>query len=96
MRIDQDIDIFSSPAIREALARAVRTSGGPFTIDLRAVRYIDSVGLGLLVYVKHMLGEDGRNLRLLVAPESPVERILEISGLHAVLGTVAEVEPPRV
>lgn len=90
MRIDQDIDVFSSPALREQISRDVRASDGEFTLDIRTVRYIDSVGLGLLVYTKHVLQQDGRALRLLVEPESSVERIVEITGLRSVLNVSAE------
>lgn len=90
MRIDQDIDVFTSPALRELISRDVRASDGVFTLDIRTVRYIDSVGLGLLVYTKHVLQQNGRTLRLLVEPESSVERIVEITGLRSVLNVSAE------
>jgi anti-sigma B factor antagonist len=90
MRIDQDIDVFTSPALRDQITRDIRTSDGVFTIDIRTVRYIDSVGLGLLVYTKHVLQQDGRALRLLVEPESSVERIVDITGLRSLLNVTAE------
>lgn len=85
MRIEQDIDVYSSPALRTDIARAIQLSTGNFEIDVRSVRYIDSVGLGLLVYAKHILDADGRQLCLLVQPHSNVERILDITGLRSLL-----------
>lgn len=86
MRIEQDIDVYSSPALRTDIARAIQRSNGAFEIDLREVRYIDSVGLGLLIYAKHILDADGRRLCLLIQPHSNVERILDITGLRSLLG----------
>jgi anti-anti-sigma factor len=85
VRIEQDIDVYSSPALRTDIARQIQSSDGPFEIDVRGVRYIDSVGLGLLIYAKHILDADGRRLRLLVQPHSNVERILDITGLRSLL-----------
>jgi anti-anti-sigma factor len=86
VRIEQDIDVYSSPALRTDIARAIQRSNGAFEIDLREVRYIDSVGLGLLIYAKHILDADGRRLCLLIQPHSNVERILDITGLRSLLG----------
>jgi anti-anti-sigma factor len=93
VRIQQDIDVYSSPALRTDIAREIQLSNGIFEIDLRSVRYIDSVGLGLLIYAKHILDADQRPLRLLVQPHSNVERILDITGLRSVLGIGADGAP---
>ena len=90
MRIDEDIDVFTSPALRDQISRAIRASDGVFTLDIRMVHYIDSVGLGLLVYTKHVLKQDGRTLHLLVEPESSVERIVDITGLRSLLNVSTE------
>jgi anti-sigma B factor antagonist len=85
VRIEQDIDVFSTPTLRDEISDEIRGSDGVFTIDISRVRYIDSVGLGLLVYTKHLLDADGRPLRLIVEPQSSVERIVEITGLRSLL-----------
>ncbi|HKU66880.1 MAG TPA: STAS domain-containing protein [Candidatus Baltobacteraceae bacterium] len=90
MHIEHDIDVFTSPALRDLIAQAIRSSNGAFTLDLRTVRYIDSVGLGLLVYTKHVLDGEGRALRLIVQPDSSVERIVGITGLRSLLGVCVD------
>jgi anti-anti-sigma factor len=96
VRIERDIDIFSSTTIRESLSREIRESDGAFTIDVRRVRYIDSVGLGLLVYARHMLAQEGRELHVVVEPESSVERIIDITGLRSLLNATADGMRPGI
>lgn len=96
MRIEQDIDVFSSQTLRHEIARTIDLTDGPFTIDVRDVRYIDSVGLGLLVYAKHLLDYQHRDFRVLVKGGSSVQRILDIAGLCSLLNIHVDERAPDI
>jgi len=61
--------------------------GGDAVLDLSAVSFIDSVGLGVILKAAGRFHRQGHRLTL-VAPPGPVRRLLELSGattrLHVV------------
>ncbi|MFZ4614648.1 MAG: ATP-binding protein [Rectinemataceae bacterium] len=67
-----DIVAASVPAVKEELRSLVAASQGEFTIDLSAVRMIDSKGLGLLIAAANSLVAQGRSLRVTGANEDLV------------------------
>jgi anti-sigma B factor antagonist len=67
-----DIVATSVPAVKEELRSLVAASQGEFTIDLSAVRMIDSKGLGLLIAAANSLVAQGRSLRVTGANEDLV------------------------
>lgn len=80
-----EVDLATAPRLRTALEEA-SWAGGRITVDLRAVRYLDSAGMAALFeFAAH-----GMSVR--VAPGSIVARVLEISGL-ANVATVELDEP---
>ena len=44
IRVDGEVDLYSSPELRKKLLRAVPSSGGDVVVDLSGVSYIDSSG----------------------------------------------------
>lgn len=84
-----EIDPFTAPALREALEGALVDPLREQTLDLRGVRHLDSAGLGVLFQYAH-------RLRVVVAPNTIVARIVAISGLtHAARVQFAPPGPPR-
>jgi anti-anti-sigma factor len=82
VRLEGDIDA----AVREdvtgkldAAARAARADGGYLAVDLGAVTFMDSTGLGCIASCVAQLGPDGQ-LALLNVPRS-VRRVLELADL---------------
>ena len=78
--VSGEIDIESSPRLREAIRRGLGNSS-VLAIDLRDVPYIDSSGIATLIQgYKHAL-RDGVEFRL-VEPSSQVMAVIELSHLH--------------
>ncbi|HYF45918.1 MAG TPA: STAS domain-containing protein, partial [Acidimicrobiales bacterium] len=63
-----EIDIRTAPAfseeLRAALAEAERTGARHLTLDLDAVTFIDSMGIGALIDTSRIAGERGCRLDL--------------------------------
>jgi anti-sigma B factor antagonist len=78
-----DIDIQTAPALRERLASlspAVRI----VIVDLSAVEFLDSSGVGALVGAAAALRDTGGSLRL-ACPPPQVQKVFRISRLAEVI-----------
>jgi anti-sigma B factor antagonist len=85
-----DIDIQTAPALREQLASlspAVRI----VVVDLAAVEFLDSSGVGALVGAAAALEEAGGSLRL-ACPPPQVQKVFRISRLAEVIPIFDDVE----
>jgi anti-anti-sigma factor len=87
LRVYGPVDVATTPALAEALqpyraSAGIATSGGSVLIlDLRAVDYIESPGLRLLISLGEELRAGRGEVRLVVAHPSRVERTLGLIGL---------------
>jgi anti-sigma B factor antagonist len=74
-----ELDLYSAPALREALRDVVERSPKRLVVDLAEVTFVDSTILGALVEARSQLG--GGDAFALAAPGFDVRRVLEVSGL---------------
>ena len=82
-----EIDLWSAPEVKAALAgHGSRESA--VVLDLRAVTFMDSSGLGLIVESNQRARKHGFRFAVAVGGASDVHRILEMSGLTKVLAFV--------
>jgi anti-anti-sigma factor len=84
-RLEGDLDIETVSAARRILAPALNGADDrPVVLDLQAVTYIDSMGIGLLAaFYRKTQPEDGAlSVALLLAPGSQTWRILELCGFE--------------
>lgn len=78
-----DIDIATAEAFKEAVLDAVTNSSRGAVLDLSRVRYLDSAGIRVLFELAERLDHRRQSLRLVVAPDGAVSRVLSIVGLPA-------------
>jgi anti-sigma B factor antagonist len=78
-----EVDIYTSPELKGALANAAADGCTLVVVDLTGVSFIDSSGLGVLVGALRRAREAGGDLRL-VAGDDAVSRIMKITGLDKV------------
>ena len=84
-----ELDLYRLPALTEALESA--TSAGRVTVDLREVTFLDSTTLALLIREQRRLRDDGRELLVVVGPETPLTAFA-VTGLDRML-TIQHVDP---
>jgi anti-anti-sigma factor len=82
-----EIDMSTSPELRAAL-RDPEAQAPVVVLDLREVTFMDSSGLGVIVGQNRRAREEGFSFAVAVAEADGVRRILELSGLDAVLRLV--------
>ncbi|HET6712929.1 MAG TPA: STAS domain-containing protein [Actinomycetota bacterium] len=79
VRVEGEIDLANASELAEMLEPA-GTSGGPVTVDLADVTFIDSSGLhALLEFAAHSL--NGNGPLTIANPSRTVRRVMEIVGM---------------
>jgi anti-sigma B factor antagonist len=86
-----ELDLATASQLESALLPGLR-DGGFAVLDLRGLEFMDSTGVRVIVAAHHAAQEHGGRLALVrTEPDGPVARVLEISGLDAVLNLVDDV-----
>ena len=79
-----EVDLATAPQIHEIVANAVGDGWNQLIVDLRAVSFMDSAGVHLLLKLRE-LRQDGVNCQMIDGrPE--IHRVLGLCGLGDVLG----------
>jgi anti-sigma B factor antagonist len=78
-----DIDLYSSPRLRDAIFAEIDRAVARLALDLSKVRYMDSSGVATLVEGLQHAKAAGVGFKL-VAPSPKVMRVLEMTRLEAV------------
>lgn len=81
--LEGEVDIYSSPAFKEALLGCIDHGVERVVIDFSAVTFVDSTALGVLVSGAKRINPRGGGIDIVCTNENIV-RILEITGLDRV------------
>ena len=81
--VSGEIDVYTSPTLREHLVEAVGEEHPTVVLDLRAVTFLDSTGLGVLITGLKRCRSAGGELHI-VTTQPNVLKVLEITGLDEV------------
>lgn len=77
----KDLDIATSRELGQRLAELAGTAGDA-VLDLSGVSFMDSVGLAVVLKAASRFSRQGKVLWLVVAPESNVERVIQLAGMR--------------
>src|SRR6516164_1844343 len=92
LAVHGDVDSATAPELARAIELAHERTRR-VVVDLRLVTFLDSSGLNALVNAKRALAARRQALDLVVvAPEGPVRRVLEITQLTGPLGVVGSLD----
>jgi anti-sigma B factor antagonist len=75
-----ELDMTTSPQLREGLQRVLDTGTRNVVVDLAGVGFMDSTALGTLVVMFKMVREGGGRL-CLAAVRQPVRRLLAVTSV---------------
>jgi anti-sigma B factor antagonist len=75
-----EIDVYTGPPLRTELA-GLATAHRHLLVDLTAVTWLDSTGLGVLIGVRKRLHARGHRLLLVVPPDSRPHKVLAVTAL---------------
>ena len=89
VRVTGDLDLATSPRVGDALSSA--PVARHVVIDLTGCTFVDSSGVRVLVPAARDAPESGRGVSL-VAPDSGIRRVLEISGVDTLVPVHSSVD----
>jgi anti-anti-sigma factor len=79
-----EIDVINAPSVAELLSAAAAGSPEVITADLTSTEFCDSAGVEVLARGRDLAAARGIEFRLALG-ESPVARILQLTGLDEVM-----------
>ncbi|UCD58941.1 MAG: STAS domain-containing protein [Candidatus Hydrogenedentota bacterium] len=90
--VEGDVDLYSSPKLREAILDSVKKKLSPIVMNLSSVTYIDSSGVATLVEGLQLSKEYGGKFRLVEMSEriSEVFQLARLQQVFEICGTEAE------
>lgn len=91
LHLHGDVDLKTAPQLRDRVI-AVGASGDDVVIDLRDVRFMDSPGLGTLIFCHQQLAEQGSTL-VVRSPRADVRQMFDVVRLDTVI-PIEQVRPP--
>jgi anti-sigma B factor antagonist len=80
IRVRGDVNLDTSPQLRELLLELSKKASGSLLIDLSQVPFMDSSGAGTMVFVKRELEREGRSM-ILIGLQPRVRSVFEITRL---------------
>lgn len=90
-----DVDVHTAPQLRSAIVDAeARGADCDVLVDLSAVSFMDSTGLGVLVGALARSREAGQRL-VLVGVDGRIQRLLNLTGLDAAFELAPSVAAAR-
>ncbi len=78
-----EVDLASAEQLRDGLVTAETAADRSLVIDLRAVSFIDSTGIGELVGCQRRCRDAEMSLAFVV-PDGTIRKILHVTGMDAV------------
>jgi anti-anti-sigma factor len=96
--VDGEVDASNAGEVGADLRALLSNRSTDLVVDLSPTRYLDSAGINLLFSLGEELAARQLKLRIVLAPGSPVGRMVGLTGLdraHATYGTVDEALIPR-
>jgi anti-sigma B factor antagonist len=90
VHVGGDLDVYSAPQLKEALAEALERDGGALILDLSDVHFIDSTALGVLATSLRESQGRGGGFQLVI--EDPyLLKIFRITGFDGVFPIYSKV-----
>jgi anti-sigma B factor antagonist len=78
-----DVDAANAMRVGEELVARATHSVSCLVVDLTETRYLDSAGLDMLFRLRARMRQRRKEVHLLVPPDSPLRRLLEIVSVEA-------------
>jgi anti-anti-sigma factor len=85
-RLEGEIDMSNATELGAAITARVPSDAPAVVLDLGAVEYLDSAGIHVVFELRERLKRRGQEIRLVVAPDSPIATALHYAGVPGTIG----------
>jgi anti-sigma B factor antagonist len=83
--VSGEVDLSNVGTVMAAISAAIPSDVSLVIVDLSETEYLDSTGLAMLFGFARQLGYTRQELCLVVPPDSPVRRVLELTNATRVI-----------
>ena len=87
-----EIDMSNARELGETITRQVSNEALGLVLDLTDIAYVDSAGIQVIYELRERLETRGQQMRLVVAPASPIADALRIADVLTAVGSDATLE----
>lgn len=91
LKLAGEVDVYTCGFLREAIAKVADEGKVFIAVDVQAVEFMDSSGLGVIVGAHKRLKSSEGEL-ILVSPNKQMRRILALTGLDQILNVRISVD----
>ncbi len=81
-RLSGEVDMSNATYVRDQLLASMPNDALALVLDISGCRYLDSAAIEVLFEVSRRLGRRRQELRLVMPPESPLRRVMELTEVH--------------
>jgi anti-sigma B factor antagonist len=92
LSIEGEVDLYSAPVVRDAALAAMDSGVDHLVLDLTAVPFMDSSGLGVIVACLKRLREMDGDLAVVSPSSSPSTKLFSLTGLDHAIATHATLD----
>ncbi|NBC30044.1 MAG: anti-sigma factor antagonist [Spirochaetes bacterium] len=89
--LEGELDLYTTPTVKETVARLFSEGETKFVVDLDGVSYLDSSGIGILLYIYTSCQKRGLHV-FFTNLKGPVAKVISLTKLDGFLPIVASVE----
>jgi anti-sigma B factor antagonist len=82
-RLGGEIDMSNASYVREQLLASMPNDAHTLALDIAACRYLDSAAIEVLFDLSRRLSRRRQELRLVMPPDSPLRRVIELTEVHS-------------
>jgi stage II sporulation protein AA (anti-sigma F factor antagonist) len=90
-----EVDASNAEELRAAALDGLPNAGRGMILELQQLTYIDSAGIAFIFDAAERLRRRGQALALVVAPDAPFRRALEVTEIDSVAPVVPTLEAAR-
>jgi anti-anti-sigma factor len=81
-RLSGEVDMSNAAYVHEQLLASTPNDALALVLDISGCRYLDSAAIEVLFDVSRRLARRRQELRLVMPPESPLRRVIELTEVH--------------
>ena len=81
-RLSGEVDMSNASYVRDQLLASMPNDALALVLDISGCRYLDSAAIEVLFDVSRRLARRRQELRLVMPPDSPLRRVIELTEVH--------------